>query len=224
MEKLLRPEKFEGCEGTSSEQWRHWHRTFTNFLDSIKEVSDPAKLQLLINYVSPSVYSYISECSNYVDAVKVLESVFAKPPNEIFARHRLAIRKQQGSETIDQFLHSLKRLAKDCAFRDVTADIYTKEAVRDAFITGLSSSLIRQRLLEKQTLSLEEAVLQARSMETAQHNAEIYVSTPSGFTPAVASVDAALPAAPLESLEDAEPSAAASSKAPCGMGDSGVSD
>ncbi|KAK3854723.1 hypothetical protein Pcinc_038817 [Petrolisthes cinctipes] len=114
MEKFLRPEKFEGREGTTSEQWTYWYHTFTNFLDSTEAVPDSAKLKLLINYVSPSVFSYISECTGYSEAIKVLEAVFVKPPNEIFARYKLATRIQQSSETIDQYLQSLKLLAKDC--------------------------------------------------------------------------------------------------------------
>ncbi|KAK3880071.1 hypothetical protein Pcinc_015410 [Petrolisthes cinctipes] len=176
MEKFLRPEKFEGREGTTSEQWTDWYHTFTNFLDTIEAVPDSAKLKLLINYVSP-VFSYISECTRYSESIKVLEAVFMKPPNEIFARYKLATRKQQSSETIDQYLQSLKLLAKDCSFKAVTADLYSQEAVRDAFITGLTSSLIRKRLLEKPTLTLEEAVQQARSLEMAQVNAEMYASS-----------------------------------------------
>ena len=178
MEKFLRPEKFEGSDTTTPQQWSHWYHTFTNFLGCLDGVTAANKLQLLTNYVSPSVYSYISECETYSDAIKVLEGMFAKPPNEIFARHKLATRKQQPAETIDMYLQSLKLLAKDCAFKDVTAKVYTHEAVRDAFITGLSSPLIRQRLLEKQTLTLDEAVSQARSLETAQLNADMCFQFP----------------------------------------------
>lgn len=55
----------------------------------------------------------------------MLEAVFMKPPSEIFARHKLATHKQQPSETINHFCQSLKLLAKDCDFKDVTVDVYT---------------------------------------------------------------------------------------------------
>jgi len=45
-------------------------------------------------------------------------------------------------------------LSKECNFKTVTAELYREEAVRDVFISGLQSSLIRQRLLENRTSDL----------------------------------------------------------------------
>ena len=146
MERLLRPERFEGSQDTSPAQWTHWLRTFSNFVQSISPAPD--KLKLLINYISPEAYSHISDCADYEDAIKALEAVYVKPKNIIYARHQLATRRQLCSESIDTYLHSLKILAKDCEFKQVTADTYTQEAIRDAFIAGLTSPAIRQRLLE----------------------------------------------------------------------------
>ena len=50
------------------------------------------------------------------------------------------------------------------------------EAVRDAFITDLQSSYIRQRLLENTTLDLNTMFTQARSLHTAQKSSETYVT------------------------------------------------
>ena len=60
----------------------------------------------------------------------------------------------------DEFLQQLRKLSKDCNLKDVTADQYREELVRDSFINGLSLPLIRQRLLENTTLSLEQAYVQ----------------------------------------------------------------
>ena len=56
--------------------------------------------------------------------------------NEIFARHVLATRRQQASETLDEYLRALKTLSKDCNFKSVTATQYCEESIRDAIITG----------------------------------------------------------------------------------------
>lgn len=98
-----------------------------------------------------------------------------KPPNEILARHMLATRKQLLSEIIDRFFQSLKLLTKECGFKDVTGDVYTLEAVRDAFILGCPLSLIRYLLLEKRTLTFEEAVQEACNLKVEQFNADINV-------------------------------------------------
>ena len=40
--------------------------------------------------------------------------------------------------------------------------------IRDSFINGLLSQYIRQRLLENTTLQLDEAVVKAHTLESAQ--------------------------------------------------------
>ena len=79
---------------------------------------------------------------------KLNEHFYIKPGNEIFARHRLTIRKQNPGESIDEFLQSLRNFAKDCNFKAVNKGTYCEESIRNAFISGLSSNLIRKRLLE----------------------------------------------------------------------------
>ena len=59
---------------------------------------------------------------------------------------------------------ALKTLSKDCNFPSVTASKYREESIRDAFITGLRSPSIRQRLLENNTLDLKTMFGQARSL------------------------------------------------------------
>ena len=40
--------------------------------------------------------------------------------------------------SLDEFLQQLRKLSKDCNLKDVTADQYREELVRDSFINGLS--------------------------------------------------------------------------------------
>ena len=80
-----------------------------------------------------------------------------KPRNVLLARHILSTRKQKAGENVHQFLNELKTLAKDCDFKTVSVDQYRSEMIRDAFINGLQSNHIRQRLLENKTLNLQTA-------------------------------------------------------------------
>ena len=105
-------------------------------------------LELLTNYISPSVYDFISECNSYDAAITKLDALYIKETNQIFARHQLATRKQSNGEDLSEFLLALKTLSKACKFTAVTAEIHAEEAVRDAFISGLQSQTIRTRLLE----------------------------------------------------------------------------
>ena len=141
------------------------------------KTSEINKLTVLINYVSSDVYQLFSEAQTFDEAVTILKALYVKTPNEIYARHALSTRKQQPNESIDEYLQVLKVMSKDCNYVQVSASQYRDEAVRDAFISGLQSSLIRQRLLENRTLDLETACNQARSLESAKKSSDSYLIT-----------------------------------------------
>lgn len=189
MDKFLRPERFEANPSASNaaKEWRHWYRTFSNFLSALESLT-PDNLNVLFNYVAPSVYEYIADCSTYEDAIDTLQTLYVKPKNEVYARHQLATRRQQTGETLDEFLQALKRLSGDCNYEAVSAEKCKEEAIRDAFITGLLSNIIRQRLLENKTLDLPTAFDQARALEQAQKSSEAY-ATPSFSAAAASSSD-----------------------------------
>jgi len=116
-----------------------------------------------------------------------LDNAFLKPVNEVFARHRLNICQQKVGESLEEFLQRLKTLSAECNFRAVTAAQNQEAAIRDAFIAGLSSGYIRQRLLENAALELQAVFDKARSLDDAQRNVEIY-SSRSAITPGTLAV------------------------------------
>lgn len=175
MERLLRPERLnvDPESSTAGKEWSHWFRTFQNFIATTR-ADDAAKLRLLINYLSADIYDYVSECGTYNDAIGVLRGIFVKPVNEVFARHKLATRKQQSGESISRYLESLRLLSKDCNFKAVTAETNRDDCIRDSFIAGLMDPQIRQRLLENPNLTLNDAFAQARALELAQQHSKEY--------------------------------------------------
>ena len=180
MDRLLRPERFdvEPCEAGATKKYLHWLRTFQNFVNSLSPDQQENNLNLLINFVSPSVFEIISEASSYDEAIGLLNNLYNKPKNEIFARHLLATCKQESGQTLDQFIQKLKSLAKDCDFKNSTATEIRDEAIRDSFISGLLDNGVRQRLLEQDSLNLQKAFETARSLELAQQQSQTYQSYP----------------------------------------------
>nr|XP_037872947.1 uncharacterized protein LOC119629806 [Bombyx mori] len=188
MDRYLRPERFDidPSDSSSTRAWIHWRKTFENFIfvqkpavsetdaQSVRppEKWDSIKFQLLVNHISPNIYTYISEATNYEEAITILQKLYVKPKNLIFARHMLATRKQRPEESIDTYLQALKLLSKDCDFVAVDAETNKNDSVRDAFISGISSHKIRQRLLENLTLTLDQAYNQTLSLETAEINSQ----------------------------------------------------
>ena len=157
--KALHPNIFAADHESSDgkRQWLHWHKSFTTYIDKMDGINDSEKLDLLINHIDSSVYELISESETYNEAVDLLNSIYAKTPSPIFARYVLKSCKQQAGESLDTYLQNLKRLSSDCNFRAVSATVHKEEAIRDAFISGLMSNEIRQRLLENQDLTLSAA-------------------------------------------------------------------
>ena len=87
------------------------------------------------------------------------------------ARHLLSTRIQQPGESLEEFLKQLRQLAKDCNFEAVDAKTYEKQMIRDAFIKGLKSSNVLQRILEQEDITLQRAFDLARSLNPAQEHA-----------------------------------------------------
>ncbi|KFD61556.1 hypothetical protein M514_26244 [Trichuris suis] len=146
MERLLKPERLDvdPSSPTAPEEWKHWRATFEHFLAALRPGSVNPKA-LRVNHVSPRIFSSIAEAKSYEDAMKTLRDLFERPVNEVYARHRLATRRQHPGESIDEFLRALRILSMDCNFKAVSAATYQEEQVRDAFVCGLQSQTIRQR-------------------------------------------------------------------------------
>ena len=71
MDKVLWPECLETDPNSSvaSKEWLHWKRTFENFLQVLPQAGLD-KLGILTNYVSPTIFQYIEECTDYTVAMK----------------------------------------------------------------------------------------------------------------------------------------------------------
>lgn len=172
----------EAGSPSASKKWRQWLEAFESDVEKrdalLPKGRSVNRLTALCNCVSNEVYEYIEDCDTYKDAIETLNNLYAEPPNELLARHLLISAKQE-QQTVNEFLLSLDKLAKNCNFQEVTSTQYQQEMVRDAFINGLSSSETRQRLLEHCDLNLETAVELAHELEAAQNDSELF-SFPAG--------------------------------------------
>ena len=130
-----------------------------------------------------SVYSYISEYQTFDSALARLNGAFVKPVNEVFARYRLNTCRQNVGESLEDFLERLKNLSSNCNFTDLASAQIKETAIRDAFISGLQSGYIRQRILEDDILQLNDVFDKARRLEEARKNAGCYDAVQSHGTP-----------------------------------------
>ena len=118
MERLLRPEKFNTLhtDPNAEKKWKYWKRCFNNFLGKlppprqpnegeersiVEAEQDTLKLELLINYVEPDIYEYFCEETQFGTAMTVLDGLYEKPVNIVYARHLLSTQKQEPGQSID---------------------------------------------------------------------------------------------------------------------------
>ena len=188
MDRLLKPKDLttEPTDPDASRVFKYWLATFENFVESALPARaddnnydnerQRTKRNLLINFLSPAIYPHVEDCESYDVALQTLKDLYIKPKNKIFARHVLATRKQQAGETIEEFLQNLKLLSKDCTLEAVSAEQYREDLIQDSFINGLSSSVIRQRLLEIDELSLQLTCELATALHQAQQQSSAYTT------------------------------------------------
>ena len=177
IDKLLKPNNLDISPNDSEAPatFKYWLATFEKFLEEVeKKVEEVDKQALLINFLPPTVYPYVENHNIFDSALGALKAAYIKRKNDIFARHILATRKQQNGENLEQFLQALKIISKDCTFRAVSAEQYREELLRDALINGLSSFTIRQRLLERDDLTLQNAFEQACTLYRAHEHSNSY--------------------------------------------------
>ena len=127
-------------------------------------------MTLLINHTDSAAYEVISESRSFEEAINELQKVYAMAPNPIFAGYLLKTCRQQTGQSLDDYFQNLKSFSMDCNFAAVSAIQHKEEAVRDAFISGLASPEIRQRILENPQLNLQATLAMARSLNTARNN------------------------------------------------------
>jgi len=131
-------------------------------------------LVVLYSKVSSRVFAIIEDATEFDAAIELLKAQYAQAVNVVHARHLLATRKQRPGEPADEFLQELCVLARACDFKAVSAVKNTEDMIRDAYVAGLSSTYVRQRLLEQADLDLKKAVDLAKSLELALRNTEDY--------------------------------------------------
>ena len=96
------------------------------------------------------------------------------------SQHVFATNRQQPVEGLEQYRQKLKILSRDSNFQTTTADQAWDEFIKDAFISGLDSKYIRQRLLENNQLDLATAREMSLTLEMAEKQSSSYIHTDGG--------------------------------------------
>ena len=149
------------------EDWLYFKRLFENYI-SIVQAEDSTKLPLLQNALGRdglSIFDGLPEKkkSTYKEALECLETYFSGSSSVLLNRKRFFQARQGPGETIAEFSGRLRRLSRDCNFKDAS------EMLRDVFVIGIRNDHLAERLLtqDETTLTFEKAVSTAETVERA---------------------------------------------------------
>ncbi|XP_045778738.1 uncharacterized protein LOC123876487 isoform X2 [Maniola jurtina] len=142
---------------------------------TVNNVKSDLKLPTLIAMMGDEAYELLVNLSSpkkpaelkYEDAIELLRRHLQPAPSVLAERFRFRQRRQAADENIASYVAELKKLTRHCKLGD-----NLNENLRDQFVCGLRSDLIRQRLFaEEETISFANAVKLANSLEAAERDA-----------------------------------------------------
>ncbi|XP_072354072.1 uncharacterized protein [Scyliorhinus torazame] len=163
----------------------HWLACFESYLrTSTEESSDSPKLQVLYSRVSPGIFPLIRDVLTYSEAMELMKGHYVRPVNQLYSRHLLSTKQQLPGESLDDFWRALHILGRNCDCQAVSAVHRTELLIRDAFVMGMGSAYVHQRLLERGTLDLAGTRQLANLLTVASRNIQSYASWASWVTPA----------------------------------------
>ena len=161
-------------EANAAEKFKHWKRLVTGKIDRLPDTTtESEKLDVIISHVSALNYILIENETLSATALQILENAFIKPPNLLVSRFKLSKRVQLPSESLNDFARELTKLMPDCKYKAVTTEQRVDQTLRDVFIWGIASPLVRSRLLEHKATSFSETLKLAVTITAAHSDAQL---------------------------------------------------
>lgn len=136
---------------------------------TLNDIPKTKQTPLLITNLTPRVLETLNHlCApekpikkDYSDLITLLENRFAKSTSTVLDRNAFRSRNQTMTESIEEYIIELKKLAKRCEFKDM------EDQVKEKFIDGVNKPLIKFELLKNGDVSLEKLIIMARTVEAA---------------------------------------------------------
>lgn len=194
---ILAPFKFNVHGSDCATKGQKWLRGYEVFAKANKIIEDEEKCNWLLHYAGenvqdvyfslpevkhgeeqsePTVGRYVlRRKSEYELMIGRLNDFFDPKQNPTYERHVFRKMKQKNHETFEMFLIRLRTQAERCEFRD-----QFDSHVKDQLTEKCSSSLLRQKILERGEDTLEQIVKMARSIEAATRQQEAITNKEEG--------------------------------------------
>ncbi|XP_063361289.1 uncharacterized protein LOC134662039 [Cydia amplana] len=155
-------------ENFSGGNWRSYEEQLNCYM-LLHDISEDKKVPLLITKLTSNVYDTLSGLcapdipikSTYEDLCKKLQEFYHPKINLAVHRARFMDRKQEEGETIKEYLLAVRKLAKDCDFKDVD------EHLKERLLNGVHNETIRYEVLKMADATLAKLTAVAETAEMA---------------------------------------------------------
>ena len=160
-----------GDPATVSQRWKRWLRAVKLYFTGRGGVEKDEQRQALLLHIAgfevqDLFYSLAGEeAKTYEETLKILEEHFVPKKNVSYERHLFRQLAQNTDETTDQFVCRLRQRSVNCDF-----GVTENDQIRDQLIDKCQSTHLRRKLLEKEKLTLDDALKIARAQEAVEDN------------------------------------------------------
>lgn len=168
-------------EGNVAENWKLWKGRFINYVKAseVDKKDNGVKCALLLHYMGQECYRIYTtfnipedeQAMPLKDLIKKFDDHFQPRKNLTYERYKFFNLKQQ-SATLENYVTTLKEQANMCEFGDLKDGL-----IKCTLISGVNNNEIRERLLQKDEMSLDDCVNLCAVIEQAREQSRKMQST-----------------------------------------------
>ncbi|XP_046734955.1 uncharacterized protein LOC124404666 [Diprion similis] len=150
-------------EGSMSENWVDWKQQFLIFLKAsgIADKPTDVKASILLNLIGPVgmkvfkkfIFHHPADKENVDILMEKFDDHFSPRKTEVHDRYIFFSSTRQKSETIRQYVETLKEKANCCNF-----GVLTETLIRDKLVLDMKNKDLRKHLFEQKYLSLSQVI------------------------------------------------------------------
>ncbi|XP_024891750.1 uncharacterized protein K02A2.6-like [Temnothorax curvispinosus] len=158
--------------GNVAENWQMRRSRFENYLKASEVSKKPQETQCaqLLHYIGKEgfkIYKTVTLSENERDRLPILldkfEAHFLPKENLSYERYVFFTMRQKGGQSLEQFVVELTEQAQKCKLGDLQNSL-----IKCMITCGVNSNEMREKLLQDDSLMLEQAIHQCKVMEKAK--------------------------------------------------------
>ena len=177
----LKPPKPFTFDGNIAEKWKQWKNEFEWYLVATESDTKTEKVRagILLHVLGSKgreIYDTLTfaEPDDKVKYTKIVEQLeaYCIPRKNITLQRFKFLTHRQGAESFDEFVTELKKQSKLSDLGTLTDSL-----IKDMIIIGTKDRKLQERLLRKETITLEEAIKAGQATEVSRKHKDILNST-----------------------------------------------